>query len=370
MQQTHMKQKTMVLSGVIVAALAISGGLFFYFQNKETTPIPILQSETKNEAAKAKPAEESITPLRLDYAISNFGPGQNNTISYYIENKTICDNRPAYLGLMEIQSNDKNSQTQYAKFTIYADNGQMAVSTWVNETGMAFDDAVSRYNDLDLPLMLNGLFAYAGKNFNDSEYRETTSPILLKNVSTGQSTGDYSIIPQENDNSGAIPCKKFKMVVKSTNTDGFFNACVAQKIGDINLPFVVSMAFENAQGPGWTLKSSSNEKSKVAWIPQCLVPITCENIAQPAQSERTACNLRNGQIETNFDQQGCITEYKCMTQAEIASATIARMQNPQCSVSQKVIDKYLQCRKNNMPNFDPAGYDQQGCLVDIVNCRQ
>lgn len=366
-----MKQKTMVLGGVVILVLAISGGLFFYFQNEKTIPAPILrQSEQKKEDAETKPAEESITPLRLDYAISNFGPGQSNTISYYIENKTTCDNRPAYLGLMEIRPNDKNSQTQYAKFTIYADNGQMAVSTWVNETGMAFDDAVSKYNDLDLPLTLNRLFAYAGKNFNDREYWETTSPILLKNVFTGQSTGDYSIIPQENDDTGAVPCKKFKMVVKSTDTDGFFNVCVARKIGDINLPFVVSMAFENAQGPGWTLKNFANEKSKIAWIPQCLAPVACENIIQPAQSERTACNLRGGQIETNFDQQGCVTEYKCMTQAEIAAATIARMQNPECLVSQKVLDKILQCRKNNLPNFDPAGYDNSGCLADIANCRQ
>lgn len=362
----------MVLVVAAVIALAIIAGLIFYFlNNKPVAPVATVQekSATKTEEP-AKIKEETITPLHLEYALKNFGPGNSNAISYYIENKTVCDGRDAYLGVAKFQTGGNNPQMQYAKFTIYTDNGQMAISTWVNETGMAFDDAISKYNDMNLPLMLSEIFTYAGKNLNSAEYWRTESPILLKGVYTGQSMGDYSIVPQENDNTGAVACKKFKIIVKSTNTDGYFNSCVAQKINDIDLPFTVSMAFENAQGPSWTLKSFDNEKSGIAWIPQCLLPVACKYIAAPPQSEKTACAANGGQIETNYDEQGCAAEYKCMTQTDRAAAAIKRMQNPECPVNQKVADKVLQCWKNNQPNFDPNGYDNAGCMINIANCRQ
>lgn len=354
-----MKQKKITLIIVAVIGIAIVAGLVFYFQGKRNT------GETPGST---KEKEEVITPLRLDYTIKNFGPGGANTFSYYIEKKKSCDNREAYLGLIKIQSNDDNSQPQYAKFTIFADNGQTAVTSWSNETNMAFDDIAPFYNELNLPLMLNELFVYAGKNFNSNEYWETENPVLLKDVSTGRSMGDYSIIPLEEDSNGLVPCKKFKIVMKTTNTDGYFTACVARKIGDISLPFIVSFAFQNEQGPSWELKSFASEKSGIAWVPQCLKPVTCAYITEPSQAERIACSSGGGQIENDFDEQGCIKEYKCLAQLEIASLAISRVQNSGCQINQAVLNKYLQCRKNNMPNFDPVAYDNQGCLIDI-NCR-
>jgi len=369
-----MKQKIKILLSAIVAILVLVAisGLFVYYRNKNTgqTPVPVQkEAEIKASGTEIDQKEETITPLRLDYAINNFGPGGNGTMSYYIENKTTCDNRQAFLGLMKMQSNDKNLQPQYGKFSLFSDNGQIAVSQWNNETSLAFDDAKPTYNDLNLLLTLNGIFAYAGKNFNSKEYLETESPVLLKGVSTGRSVGDYSIIPQEFDNGGIVPCKKFKIAVKSTNTNGSFTACVAQNIGGIELPFIVSLAFDSQQGPSWKLVNFANEKSKIAWIPQCLAPVTCNYIAEPAATDNVACAAGGGRIETESDGQGCVKAYKCLTQTEIAKTMIQKMQNPECPVNQKVLDKYLQCQKNNKPNFDPAGYDDKGCLLDITNCR-
>jgi len=360
-----MNQKKIILIVVVLIIIAIILGLVFYFQGRKKEGIPGTEGTS---GLKEEKKEETITPLRLDYTINNFGPGGANTFSYYIEKKKSCDNREAYLGLMKAQSNDKNSQPQYAKITIFTDNGEMAVTSWSNETNMAFDDITPFYNELNFPLMLNELFVYAGKNFNSNEYWKTENPILLKNVSTGRSKGDYSIIPLEEDSSGLVPCKKFKIVMKTTNTDGYFTACVARKVGDISLPFIVSFAFQNEQGPSWELKSFANEKSGIAWVPQCLKPVVCNYTTEPSQAERTSCSSKGGQIENDFDEQGCIKEYKCLTQLEIAKTAIARVQNPACQINQTVLNKYLQCRKNNMPNFDPVAYDNQGCLTDI-NCR-
>lgn len=360
-----MNQKNIILIVVVIIAIAIILGLAFYFQGRKKEGILGTEGTAGlNEEKK----EETITPLRLDYTINNFGPGGANTLSYYIEKKKSCDNREAYLGLIKVQTNDKNSQPQYAKITIFTDNGEMAVTSWSNETNMAFDDITPFYNELDLPLMLNEIFVYAGKNFNSNEYWETENPILLKDVSTGRSKGNYSIIPLEEDNSGLVPCKKFKIVMKTTNVDGYFTACVARKIGDISLPFIVSFAFQNEQGPSWELKSFTSEKSGIAWVPQCLKPVTCAYVTEPSQTERIVCNSGGGQIENDFDEKGCIKAYKCMSQSDRAKEAISRVQNPTCQINQIVLNKYLQCLKNNIPNFDTTKYDNQGCLTDI-NCR-
>ncbi len=360
-----MDQKKIVLIAAAIITIAAISGLFFYSQNKKnTSPAP---SQIK-EIEKAEIKEEAISPLRLDYTINNFGPGGANAFSYYIESKKTCGDREAYLGLMKVQNNNNPTQSQYAKFSIFSDNGQTAASQWNNETSLAFDDAIPFYNETNLPLMLNEIFVYAGKNFNSKEYWETKDPIVLKDVSTGKSTGSYSVIPLEEDNSGLVPCKKFKVIAKTTNMDGYFTACVAKEIGGISLPFIVSFAFQNEQGPSWSLKSFANEKSGIAWVSQCLKPVVCNYVAEPSQTEKITCISKGGQFENAIDGQGCIKEYKCLTEIEKANAEISKMQNPSCQINQTVLNKYLQCRKDNKPNFEQTGYDGQGCLTDI-NCR-
>jgi hypothetical protein len=358
------QKKIILIVAVSIAAIATALGLFFYFGNKKAASQTPNQTgeETKKEEVKK---EEPIDPLRLDYTINNFGPGGASTISYYIESKKTCDSRAAYLGLMKVQNNNDQAQTQYAKFSMFADNGQMAVSQWNNESNMAFDDSAPFYNETNLPLAISEIFAYAGKNFNSDEYWETKDPIVLKNVTTGRTTGNYSVIPLEEDSSGLVPCKKFKVVAKTTNMDGYFTACVARKIGDISLPIMISFAFQGEQGPKWELKSFTNEKSGIAWVPQCLKPVACNYVVEPSQTEKNSCNAKGGQFENNFNDQGCITEYKCLTNLEIAEETISRVQNPSCQINQTVLNKYVQCRKNNKPNFEQTGYDEQGCLTDI-----
>ena len=363
----NQKKIILIIAIVIATAAAAASGLFFYFQNKKDAsqaPNQIKEEAKKEEVKK----EEAINPLRLDYAVNNFGPGGANAFSYYIESKKTCGDREAYLGLMKVQNNNDPSRSQYAKFSIYADNGQMAASQWNNESNMAFDDAAPFYNETSLPLAISEIFAYAGKNFSSNEYWEAKDPIVLKNVSTGRSTGSYSVIPLEEDNSGLVPCKKFKVVAKTTNMDGYFTACVARGIGGISLPIMVSFAFQGEQGPSWNLKSFTNEKSGIAWVPQCLKPVICNYVAEPSQAEKISCNSKKGNFENDFDSQGCIKEYKCLTEIEKANAEISKMQNPSCQINQNVLNKYLQCRKNNKPNFEQTGYNDQGCLTDI-NCR-
>ncbi|MFA5746579.1 MAG: hypothetical protein WC926_00680 [Candidatus Paceibacterota bacterium] len=360
------KKITLTAAAIIAIAATAGAGFFFYKNNASQTA-----DQAGQNSEKGALVEQPIIPLRLDYTINNFGPGGSNgssTLSYYVESKKTCGDREAYLGLMKVENGNDPSRSQYAKFSIFADNGQMAVSQWNNETSMAFDDAAAFYNEMDLPTVVSDIFSYSSKNFNSSEYWEAKEPIILKDVSTGRSIGNYSIIPLEEDNSKLVPCKKFKIIAKTSNMDGYFTACIAKEISGVSVPLVVSFAFENEQGPSWELKSFSNEKSGIAWVPQCLAPVSCEYVAEPSQNERTACNAKDGQYESVPDEKGCVKEYACKTYLEMANETISRFQNPNCQIDQTVLDKYLQCRKDNKPNFDPANYDDQGCLTDI-DCR-
>lgn len=368
-----MKPKILILVIAFVVVAAVLGGLGYYFWSQKgaapapgVTPIAVPQEE---------PKEEVMTPLKLEYSLKNFGPGGESTLTYFLENKKKCNNREAYLGVVKIQGQEQgagakpaNFPTQYAKITVFADNGEMAVSQWGNEENMAFDSATSFYNDFDIPLIMNSLFAYAGKNFNAPENWQSETPILLKNISTGRSVGDYSIIRQEEDQSGLLPCTKFKIIAKTNNTNGYFIACLAKQVNNVPLPFVVSFAFENQQGPSWQLKSFASEKSGVALVPQCLEPVVCTFVPELSQAERSECDAKKGRVESEFDEKGCVIKYKCMTELDQAEAAVKRVQRTECQVNQGVLNKYMGCLKNNQPNFSPVRYDESGCLLDIT-CR-
>ncbi|MCX6742803.1 MAG: hypothetical protein NT116_01045 [Candidatus Parcubacteria bacterium] len=269
-----------------------------------------------------------------------------------------------------VDSGKENSPPGFAKITIFSDNGETAVSRFENEDKLAFDDMQSEYDQLNIYLTLNSIFAYAGKNFNSPDVWSATAPIILKNVDSGMSLTDYSVIRQEEQTTGVLPCQKFKIVAKGTNMNGTINFCVAKEINKIRLPFVVSFAFGNPGegGPSWQLKSYSQEKSGVVFVPQCLEPVKCVYIKEPVQAERNSCAARGGQIEQQRTEQGCVTEYKCLTQEEIVSESMSRMQSPGCSINQAVKNKLLSCRKNNQPNFDISKYDENGCALSAT-CR-
>ena len=363
-----MKTKILILLTVVLLAIAVAAGFFRLSALKPPASdgnksLPTVGDG--DETPPAPPEPETIAPLRLDYELKNFGPGQNITLSYFFEKKQNCIRSAAYLGVAKLASSDNRFNTQYAKFAAYEDNGELGLSTWTNEEGLAFDDAIPYFNDMNVPLFVNELFIAAGKNFNDEDYWQSGAPIILKDVVFGRSKGNYSIIYQGEDAVAAIPCTKFKIVGKTTNMDGYFNVCVAKKINEVNLPFMVYMEFENEQGPQWQLKNAAKEESGVAWTPQCLEAVQCPYVAEPASAERSQCA---GQIEPKNDSNGCVEEYRCVSEIDRAKEAIARAQNPDCAIDQKLLEKYLACRKNNQPNYDPVKYGEDGCLRDI-NCR-
>lgn len=87
--------------------------------------------------------------------MNNLGPGGNISITFWLEDKKKCNGRDAYLGLMSIEGGEFSGEKIYAKITIYADNGEMAISNFANgENGLAFDDMSSQYNEFNIPLTL------------------------------------------------------------------------------------------------------------------------------------------------------------------------------------------------------------------------
>lgn len=322
----------------------------------------------KSAAASPSPAE-AFKPLKLVYTAKNYGPANDATMTMWLESKAQCGGREAYQGIAKFEGNGSSSPAMYEKVTIYADTGEMAASKVANkEEDLAFDDLPSQYNSMDIPLTLSGIFASAGKNFSTSEVWNSSAPVILKDVSEGMSLTNYSVIKEGQDSAGVLPCQKFKVIAKGTNVDGFFNACAVQKIGDIELPFMVSFAFSNNQGPNWELTSYANENSGIAAAPQCLSVVKCDYVAQASDVEKRSCAAINGQIQTIWRENGCVKEYQCLTQEKIVEQSIAGRQAPSCSINPAVKAKLLACRKNNKPNFDPAGQDANGCLTDVV-CR-
>ncbi len=337
----------------------------------EASIAPAASNAAKSVSEPA--ANKAIEPLKLVYELKNFGPtgpGGKLGITIWLEGKQQCKGREAYVGVMRMDSVGPNPAPQYSKITYFADNGETAISRFENEDKLAFDDMKSEYDQLNISLTMNAMFAYAGKNFNSPDVWNSTTPILLKNVDSGMSLSDYSVIRQEELTTGVLPCRKFKIVAKGTNMEGTINACVAKEVNKIKLPFVVSMAFGDAgqNGPSWKLVSYSKEKSGVAFTPQCLEPVKCTYIKEPAQTERAACSSKGGQLDQQRNDQGCITGYKCMMPEDIITDQVSRMQRPGCAVAQAVMTKLLGCRKNNQPNFDVTNYDDSGCAVS-VSCR-
>lgn len=350
-----------------ILVLGLLAAVVFLFSGAGCKKSGSLPEEAASSAKSAK--KEVLEPLKLVYTLKNFGPKQELTATFWFEEKKQCGSREAYLGLMKLESDEPDFHPMFAKTAIFVDNGEMAVSKFVtNEEDLAFDDLTSQLNEFNIPLAYNNIFAYAGKNFNAPEVWESTAPIILKDVDSGTSISDYSLIRQTEDSAGLTPCQKFKLIVKGTSMDGFFNSCVAKQIGKINLPFIVSLAFANEQGPSWALKSYASEKSGIAWTPQCLESVKCQYVAQPSESARRECGLNSGQMETIKDEKGCVKEQKCVTQKEIVEQSISRTQRPGCSINSEVKKKLLNCRKKNQPNFDVTRYDENGCSQEIV-CR-
>lgn len=321
-----------------------------------------------------KPAvKEIIEPLKLVYELKNYGPtGPSGKLSMtlWLEGKQQCAGREAYLGVMKMDNTGPNSSSAWAKVTIYADNGEMAISRFDHEDKLAFDDLKAEYNQFDIALTMNSIFAYAGQNFNSSEAWSATSPVILKDVDSGMSITNYSIIRQDEQTGGVAPCQKFKIVSKGTNMEGTLKACVAKELGQIKLPFVVSFAFDS-QGrpsPGWELKSYAKETSGVASAVQCLEPVKCVYLKEPTPAERSSCGARSGRIEQRRDDKGCVTENACLTQDDIANETITRTQGPGCPINPEVKKKYLKCMKDSQPNLEVTRSTEEGCTLDIA-CR-
>jgi hypothetical protein len=324
-------------------------------------------------AVTAPAPEPKMEPLKLVYGLKNiFGPNTTAEVTYWLEEAKTCDGREAYLGLMKTTS-PGNGDERYAKITIYKDNGEMAVTRFNNVDSLAFDDAVAEYNSLVIALPVSNIFAAAGKNFNDEANWSATTPNILKAVDNGQEVADYSIIPQaeRTDATLAAPCRDFKIIEKGANVNASFQACLSRDIGKTKLPLAVSFGFigDNANSPSWSLKSFVNEKSGVAWVPQCVKGVKCTAPKVFSDSDRRACNGKGGQVQSVNDESGCNTGYKCLSQEELAEQAIGRTQPPNCTVNPAVKQKLVDCRKQNKQNYDPIRYDDNRCLMDIT-CRQ
>ena len=127
-----MKPKILILLAVILLVIAAAAG-FLWMSARKAAPLsenmPLSASNDGDETPPAPPEPQTIAPLRLDYELKNFGPGQNVTLSYFFEKKQTCARGAAYLGVAKLVSSDGRFNNQYAKLAAYEDNGELGLST-------------------------------------------------------------------------------------------------------------------------------------------------------------------------------------------------------------------------------------------------
>ncbi|MDP3245272.1 MAG: hypothetical protein Q8M83_06505 [bacterium] len=310
----------------------------------------------------------SFTPLKLVYSLQNFGSAQDITATFWLEKKEVCNSRDAYLGLMKLTGETLGESGITAKFIVYADNGEVAMTKFVaRESELIFGDFIPQYNDLPILLPLNSIFAFAGKNFITSEIWRSTAPLLLKQVDSGISLTDYAIVSDGEDASGQLPCQKFKIIAKGTDINGTLAGCFVKEIAGVKLPFVASFAFEDIKnGPQWQLKSYSKESSGIDWTLQCLPTVTCKRAEHLSDAEKSVCFSRGGNEEPVKDKYGCVESYRCQTLEEAADKVLAAQQREDCPVNVGLRAKIIQCRVNNKNNFEVVKYNNSGCATEIA----
>ncbi|MFH1696855.1 MAG: hypothetical protein ABH854_03045 [Candidatus Diapherotrites archaeon] len=338
------------------------------------------------DGGKVVPAEgiaedaktEIELPLAFTYTVPMYkeeGVKLDRHIVYYLEKEIKCGGRDAIAGAMSSYDEDESAEhTQWAKFTLYLDNGEFGSSGWMNKSGLAFDDAVPGKTGQTLLTQLNSIFAGSGKNLNSQEIWESDIPTLLKNVyyqgsSFGDITGDLSVIKKGASSAYTKPCTEFSVNVKSSNGfNGEIVYCITGTDSEIGLPYSVSISTPQMKNSNNTeLKKVEKKASGAPLYPQCMESVGCEAPKFMTNEEREACKSAGKRVQELRDKEGgCITAYECLSDQEAVRMNIIKSQPEQCQEpSSELIQKVIKCLEKVQGDKITPQYDNQGCIVSV-----
>ncbi|MCX6767844.1 MAG: hypothetical protein NTY90_03905 [Candidatus Micrarchaeota archaeon] len=336
------------------------------------TPVATVQA-TATPTPTPTPTPVPVTPLRLDYEFSQSqGPqGQGGGqapqqrkmyITLWLNDEKDCGGKAALVGLVKASEDatQPDDRSSWAKVTAFRENGEMAFSSNMQKSDLAFDSAKPAVPDFDFFLTLNGLFAQAGRNFNTDEVWNASIPVILRNVRFGDGTLNISVVKGEDSNAYAVPCTKFSLLAQGAGP-GEMSACVAKTGAKMPLPFVASFAVGSDMQV--TLKKVSSEKAAAAYFPQCMAVVKCKTVARPTDAQEQGCRAREGSFDAVRDENNCVASYQCMTQRDRAIDNIQRSQAPDCPApGSSLVDKAIACSSKPNWNFQQGS---DGCIRDI-----
>ncbi len=320
-------------------------------------------NQTVNQTINQTIIEKELElPLHLQYKTYKQNNDDSITVlvDYWLESKTDCDGRIAYLGIMRY----KEPNMQYgdnAKITIYNDDGTMAASDSVPESSLAFADAESSTFEYDLALFINTIYALGNKNFMTASVWNTTLPEIFQNITTRQRIADYSIFKIGESNEYILPCMKFKMAVKGPQIEGTYSFCVLNKT-EYYLPIIVDANF-SAGLEKWELVKYEKEPSGLVAYPQCLNIVKCSYVPWPNCGQDVM-------VESVTDENGCVTEYNCRTLEDSAESSLKNSMPNTCTLLPGLSKKLLDCYYVHNLNLgeDDFSYvrDNNTCITDVI----
>lgn len=319
--------------------------------------------ETGNETITGVSLE---LPLHLEYETkARVGEEEiSRILDFWIESEINCNGKEAYYGIMGYRERDA---VGYAKITVYKEDGAIAISTTVDESNLAFTNAIASGSFSNhLPLMINDIFKYAGKNFMESNVWDSTTPELLNNVVTPNGMLNYSVFNKGANNSFSMPCIGFNLFEKGMYVDSKYYFCVLDK-EDYEFPFVVNSTDTRTGKQLWALTLYEEENSNIDSSPECIEFIKCPYV------ELKTCPSGE-QLSTEQDEKGCIKEYKCLTLFEQAEWFIRQNMPNDCELIEGLVQEVLDCYTLHQPNFNPQmdiiyTRDENECIIDTT-CRE
>ncbi|MEK6973188.1 MAG: hypothetical protein AABW72_04060 [archaeon] len=330
------------------------------------------------EVEKPKVEEKKIgLPLKFAYAVTNYsqeGKATTRSVIYYLEKEIKCGNKDAIAGIIssydEGQSPDNSS---WAKFTLYLDDGTVGTSKTIGKSDLAFDDTKSAKIEYDQLSFMNSIFAAAKKKFTDSDAWTSDIPTILKDTYyngavMGNLMGDFSIMKKGISKAYSKDCTEFTISIKSTTSySGEMTACVTDNKSDILVPYTVAFKVSGQNMPEYVLQNAEKKSSGVTFYPQCMEPIYCKLLKMLTMEENDTCNKAGKKVDEIKDEDGCITEQKCITLIEWSKSLIKQNQPKECpEPSDAIAEEALKCITGNTEP-KKVEKDEVGCFK-VLEC--
>lgn len=258
-------------------------------------------------------APEAFEPVYLAYVLDSplMGQGWNGVeVTYYFEKESECGGKPAYLGVAKTYNGD-SGQLYWMKTTLYTDNFSLAVSDNLDTAALAFDDAVSRRVQLNIPFFLHDIMLQGGVDAPD-EWKEGDVLIARDVLLFTSELYDVSIAYVGEGEVSGIMCSNFSLALKSKmNNPVPIEVCEAE-IGGMPVTLYFSLDTGEEGQMRWYLEEYGHSSSGKPVYHQCLDVVACPPVPDTS-SEEAECLSSDGAMYVLMDRDNCYAGAACLS---------------------------------------------------------